>query len=156
MDFRTFYNAVIADITPQPWTYADQAGTTLTVVPAGLSADPGCAEVNLRIEQADASGCAEFGITTPDSKGVAEVGIMTGHLPKLISALTEGVPWEDTRLSLGAAAVTPGEAGVVVCVTEWHAQGVEVAVSMTLPPQQRLPLASALRRALDVAKSWED
>lgn len=156
MDFRTFYNAVIADITPQPWTYTDQAGTTLTVVPAGLSADPGCAEVNLRIQRADATGCAEFGITTPDSTGVAEVGVTTTGLPALIEALTEGAPWEDARLPLGAAAVTPGEAGVVVSVTEWHTADVQVSVSMTLPPQQRLPLASALARALDVAKSWED
>lgn len=155
MDFRTFYNAVIADITPQPWTYTDQTGTTLTVVAAGHSANPGQAEVNLRIEQADATGCAEFGITTPSSRGVAEVGVTTRYLPELIGALTEGAPWEDVSLSLGAASVTPGEAGVAVSITEWHTADVQVTVSMTLPPKQRLPLASALARALDVARSWE-
>jgi hypothetical protein len=29
-------------------------------------------------------------------------------------------------------------------------------VTMRLPEAQRLPLASALRRALDVARGWED
>lgn len=30
-----------------------------------------------------------------------------------------------------------------------------IPAGLTLPNQERLPLASALRRALDVARSWE-
>ncbi|MGW8879754.1 hypothetical protein [Streptomyces mirabilis] len=40
-------------------------------------------------------------------------------------------------------------------VTEVHGPGQQVEVSMVLPDAQRLPLASALRRALDVARGWE-
>lgn len=156
MDFRDALNIVIAELTPQPWDYTTPDGTTLRVIPAGHPANPGQAEVNLRIQQSDATGMAEFGITTPSSRGVAEVGIMTTYLPALIDALREGVPWEDASLSLGAVSVIPGESGVRVSVTEWHTDEVEVAVSMVLPVAQRLPLAAALSRALDVARSWED
>ncbi|MEU1447957.1 MULTISPECIES: hypothetical protein [Streptomyces] len=40
-------------------------------------------------------------------------------------------------------------------VTEVHGPGQQVEVSMVLPNAQRLPLTSALRRALDVARGWE-
>ena len=52
--------------------------------------------------------------------------------------------------------MTPNADSVMVTVTELHGQGQEVTVSTVLPEDQRLPLASALRRALDVARSWED
>lgn len=155
MNFHDALNNVIAELTPQPWDYTDSAGTTLTVIPAGLREDPGCAEVLIRVTHPDASGLAEFGITTPSSRGVAEVGVPTATLPALIQALTERTGWEASSLAAGTLTVFPGVPGVVVCVAEVHSEGQAVTVSIQVPEEQRLPLASALRRALDVARGWE-
>lgn len=156
MDFRTALNITIAELTPQPWDYTTTDGTTLRVIPAGLREDAGYAEVLVRVTRPDATGLCDYGITGPDSRGVAEVGVTTTRLPSLIEALTERTAWEDTGLVLGALAVAPDADGVMVCVTEVHGRDQEVCVSMCLPEAQRLPLASALARALDVARSWED
>lgn len=156
MDFRDALNIVTAELTPQPWDYTDSEGTTLRIIPAGLREDAGYAEVLVRITRADASGLAEFGITGPDSRGVAEVGVTTTQLPALIEALTEQTSWMGAGLVAGDLLVAVGSGGVVVAVTEVHGPEQHVAVSMTLPESQRLPLASALRRALDVARGWED
>lgn len=156
MDFRDALNIVTAELTPQPWDYTDAEGTTLRVIPAGLRASEGYAEVNIRITRPDASGLAEFGITTPDSRGVAEVGVTTTDLPKVIEALTERGWWADNTLVSGALLVAAASGGVVVGVTEVHGAGRHVDVGIVLPDSERLPLASALRRALDVARSWED
>lgn len=155
MDFHTALNIVRAELTPQPWDYTDTAGTTLRVIPAGLREDPGCAEVNVRVTRADATGLGDYDLTTPDSRGVAEVGVTTTGLPALIEALTTRTVWEDAGLVLGALAVVPDTDGVMVRVTEIHGRDQETTVSMHLPEAQRLPLASALRRALDVARGWE-
>ena len=154
MDFHTALNSVIAELTPRAWDYTDNAGTTLTVIPAGLREDPGCAEVYVRITRPDASGLAEFGITGPNSRGVAEVGIPTASLPGLIQALTERTGWAADLLA-GAIAVIPGVPGAIVFLSEVHSAGVEVTESVRVPEAQRLPFASAHRRALDVARSWE-
>lgn len=155
-DFRHALDAVIADITPQPWDYTTPDGTTLRVIPAGLRADEGEAEVLVRITRPDATGLAEFGITGPDSRGVAEVGVTTTDLPKVIEALTERGWWADNTLVSGALLVAAASGGVVVGVTEVHGSGQHVDVGIVLPEEQRLPLASALRRAGDVARGWED
>ncbi|MBA4865924.1 hypothetical protein H1V43_32185 [Streptomyces sp. PSKA54] len=156
MDFQDAINNVIAELTPQPWDYTTHDGTTLRVIPAGLRADPGEAEILIRITRADATGLCEFGITGPDSRGVAEVGVTTADLPKVIEALTEQGWWADNTLVSGALLVAAASGGVVVGVTENHGAGQHVDVGIVLPEVQRLPLASALRRALDVARSWED
>jgi len=155
-DFRHALDAVIADITPQPWEHTTPDGVTLRVIPAGLREDPGYAEVYVRLTRQDATGLAEYGITGPDSRGVAEVGVTTAVLPDLIRALTERQPWTDATLTAGILAVTPDATGVGVRVTEVHGRGQEVTVTIHLPERQRLPLASALRRAGDVARGWED
>jgi hypothetical protein len=162
MDFQDALNTVIAELTPQPWDYTDTDGTTLRVIPAGLRSDPGEAEVYVRITRPDASGLAEYGITGPNSRGVAEVGVSTSLLPDLITALTERTVWRDDCLVAGALTVvagalaaTPGRDNVIVCVTEVHSAERKEIVAMLLPETQRLPLASALRRALDVARGWE-
>ena len=155
MDFQTALNTVIAELTPQPWDYTTTDGTTLRVIPAGLREDAGYAEVLIRITRADATGLCEFGITGPDSRGVAEVGVTTSGLPALIEALTERTGWEDTDLVAGSLAVSPDASGVAVQVTEVHSGEQGETVSMRMPEAQRLPLASALRRALDVARGWE-
>ena len=156
MDFNDALNIVIAELTPQPWDYTDAEGTTLRVIPAGLRADKGDAEVNIRITRADATGLCEFGITGPDSRGVAEVGVTTTDLPAVIEALTERGWWADNTLVSGALLVAAASGGVVVGVTETHGEGQHVDVGIVLPESQRLPLASALSRALDVARGWED
>ena len=156
MNFHDAINIAIADLTPQPWDYTTPDGTTLRVIPAGLRADKGEAEVYVRITHPDATGLGEFGITGPNSRGVAEVGVTTTDLPKVIEALTQRGWWADNTLVSGALLVAAASGGVVVGVTEVHGAGQHVDVGIVLPEEQRMPLASALRRALDVARSWED
>ena len=110
----------------------------------------------VRITHPDATGLGEFGITGPNSRGVAEVGVTTTDLPKVIEALTQRGWWADNTLVSGALLVAAASGGVVVGVTEVHGAGQHVDVGIVLPEEQRMPLASALRRALDVARSWED
>jgi hypothetical protein len=155
MDFRDALNIVTAELTPQPWDYTMASGTTLRVIPAGLRANKGEAEVLVRITRADATGLYEFGITGPDSRGVAEVGVPTAALPDLIQALTDQETWEDNTLIAGALLTRPDISGVAVTVTEIHSVERQEKVFASLPEAQRMPLASALRRALDVARGWE-
>jgi len=155
MDFHDAVRNVIADLTPQPWDYTDAEGTTLRAIPAGLRENAGYAEVLIRITRPDASGLYSYGITGPKSRGVAEVGVTTTGLPDLIEALRARVAWEDAGLVYGRLAVNPGADGVAVTVTEVHSADREETVTMLLPEAQRLPLASALARAMDVARSWE-
>jgi hypothetical protein len=156
MDFRKAFHQNIAELTPQPWDWTTPDGATLTVIPAGLRETAGYAEVLIRITRPDATGLAEYGITGPDSRGVAEVGVTTTDLPGLIQTLTGQTTWEDTDLVAGALTVCATPGGVTVTVTEVHSAEREETVSIRLPDAQRMPLASALRRALDVARSWED
>ncbi|MET7687991.1 hypothetical protein ABZT06_08420 [Streptomyces sp. NPDC005483] len=155
MDFRDALNIVTAELTPQPWDYTTEDGTTLRIIPAGLRETAGYAEVLIRITQADATGLGEYGITGPDSRGVAEVGVTTTDLPALIEALNERAGWEDDRLVAGMLTVVVDGRGVAVTVTEVHSAEREETVSVRLPESQRLPLASAMVRALDVARGWE-
>jgi len=156
MDFHDALNTVTAELTPQPWDWTALDGTTLRIIPAGLRADAGEAEVYVRVTRPDAKGLGDYGITGPNSRGVAEVGVTTTDLPKVIEALTEQGWWADNTLVSGALLVAAASGGVVVGVTENHGTGQHVDVGMVLPESQRLPLASALRRALDVARAWED
>ncbi|MFE3031563.1 hypothetical protein ACFXKY_07930 [Streptomyces canus] len=155
MDFQDAIRNTIADLTPQPWTYTMASGTTLRVIPAGLRADKGDAEVYVRITRYDATGLYEFDITGPNSRGVAEVGVPTRILSSLIKALTDKELWEDNTLIDGSLYVRPDVSGVSVVVTEIHSVERQEKVFASLPEAQRMPLASALARALDVARSWE-
>jgi hypothetical protein len=155
MSFRDALSTITAELTPQPWEHTTDDGTTLRVIPAGLRADKGDAEVYVRITRADATGLYDYGITGPDSRGVAEVGVPTSLLPALIDALTEQSCWTDSNLVAGRLRVTPADDVVFVDIWEDHGDGRTVAVSVVLPEAQRMPLASALARAMDVARSWE-
>lgn len=158
MDFNDALNTVIAELTPQPWDYTDTSGTTLTVIPAGLTADPGDAEVYLRITTPNVSGLAEFGITTARTRGAAQFSLTTTRLPAVIDALQQRTSWEEDYVVGDDLTVVPDAAGVAVTVTEAHHDGevwLTVTESLHLPEAQRLPLASALARALDVARGWE-
>lgn len=157
MDFRDALNIVIAELTPQPWDYTTPDGMTLTVIPAGNREDPGCAEVYLRV--------------TRDKTHAAQAAITTTDLPALIAALSEPIAevwehephWADgtPKGKLGTwlgdlygLSLVPTDGGFRVTVAEDTGDGIEWA-SIALPEAQRLPLASALRRALDVARGWE-
>lgn len=159
MDFRHAWNTVIAELTPQPWDYTTPDGTTLTVIPACLPhAEPGTAEVHLRV--------------TRDKAHAAQAAITTTDLPALIAALAEPVTghWEHEphypdgtpkgRIGtwLGddyGLTLNPVHSGFDLTAIEDTDAGV-VAATLTVPEEQRLPLASALRRAMDVARGWED
>lgn len=159
MDFRNAWNTVIAELTPQPWDYTTVDGTTLTVIPAGLPhAEPGAAEVYLRV--------------TRDKTHAAQAAITTTDLPHLIAALDvpvtshwehephypDGTPKGRIGTWLGddyGLALNPMRGGFSLTAIEETDAGV-VAATLTLPEAQRLPLASALRRAMDVARGWED
>lgn len=158
MDFRDAINIVIAELTPQPWDFTTPDATTLRVIPAGLGEDPGQAEVLLRISGPLVTGLYEFGITGPDTRGAAEVGVTTTDLPSLIAALEGRAGWEQAE-SWGDPTRIVVTSTLHVTVTEGHHDGdqwIAVTESVQLPEEQRMPLASALRRALDVARGWED
>lgn len=157
MDFQDALSTVIAELTPQPWDYTTLDATTLRVIPAGLRENPGCAEVLLRIGGPLVTGLYEFGITGPDTRGAAEVGVTTTDLPPLIAALEGCAGWEQAE-GWGDPTRIVVTSTLHVTVTEGHHDGdqwIAVTESVQLPEQQRLPLASALQRALDVARGWE-
>lgn len=148
MDFNQALNIAIGEINPQPWDYTDANGATLTVIPAGLRAEPGQAEVMVRITSSKILG--------------AEIGITTAALPDLIEAIVDNEPWEHSTLLDGLIGVEPAsDAGgdTILVVTGFFWDGGrqrETSVTMRLRASQRFPLASALARALDVARGWED
>lgn len=159
MNFRDALNIVTAELTPQPWDYTTPDGATLTVIPASLPhAEPGTAEVYLRV--------------TRDKTHAAEAAITTTDLPALLTALNapvtehwehephypDGTPKGRVGTWLGddyGLALNPMQGGFSLTAIEDTDAGV-VAASLVLPEEQRLPLASALSRALDVARGWED
>lgn len=157
MEFRDALNIVTAELTPQPWDYTTPDGVTLTVIPRGWAADPGEAEVLIRVTRADASGLAD---TTARTRGAAQFSLTTTRLPGLIEALQQRIIWREDYVLVGDdLIVTPDATGVAVTVAEAHRDGkgwLTVTGSLHLPEPQRLPFASALRRALDVARAWED
>jgi hypothetical protein len=143
-DFRRTLDAVIAETTPQPWDYTTPNGTTLTVIPAGLREDKGNAEVIIRI--------------TADKATAAEVGVTTQHMTAVLRAVDASAPLEHVTWLGDVLAITPIEGGrlsLLVSEVQYDPRG-EVTAAIILPAEQRLPFASALRRATDVARGWED
>ncbi|MFD8075821.1 hypothetical protein ACFV3E_24590 [Streptomyces sp. NPDC059718] len=144
MDFRDAINAVIGDLTPQPWQYTAADGATLTVIPAGLREAPGYGEVYVRV--------------TADKTRAAEVGVTTTYMASVLHAIDTSTGYEYINGLWDEIVITPTEGGgLYIEVSEVHYEPRrEVRTAIVLPPEQRLPLASAMRRACDVAKSWED
>ena len=157
MNFRDAFNIVTSELTTQPWDYTTPDGATLTVIPAGLREDPGRAEVYLRV--------------TRDKTHAAQAAITTTDLPALIHALNAPIAshWEHEphypdgqpkgRVGtwcgdLYGLTLNPMQGGFSLTAIEETDGGV-VAASVRVPEEQRLPLASALSRALDVARGWE-
>lgn len=157
MNFQDAVRNVTADLTPQPWEYTNDDNRTLTVIPAGLPSDPGCAEVYIRITISKTTA-SEAAITTTDLPaliGKLSEPIVEGwaHLPHWPDGTPKGRigTWCGDDYGLTLAPV--GE-GFRVIVAEDTGDKIELAAAI-LPEAQRMPFASALARALDVARSWE-
>jgi hypothetical protein len=141
-DFRNVLNTVHVDLTPQPWYFTTHdGGITLTVTPAGLREDTGCAQVMIRI-----SALGQF--------FDVEASIPTRDLPGMIDALTGNRPWSHETLDAICEMTPSGSGGMVLTVSEDN-DAPEDRPQIHIPETERLPLASALRRAMDVARGWE-
>lgn len=131
MKFNDALGMLLAEITPRPWAYTDAHGSTLTIEPAGLPAERDEAEVVFSVGEA-----AEW--------------LRTPAVERLVEALTAGESWADADYGWGLTVEITGET-VTVSVIHDH-----VPAPVVLPASERMPLVSAIRRALDVARGWED
>lgn len=151
MDFNTALNQVLAQLTPQPWDYTTPDGTRLRVIPEGLAQDPGNGVVLIQICEA-----AHVQVT-PDGP---EFPVRTSDMPELLAALDTRTEWTVSASWDEVLVVRPEAEGMRLAYTVWGrdttGQGADVDRTVLVPEGQRLPLASALSRALDVARSWED
>ncbi|MEU9323208.1 hypothetical protein AB0D91_05250 [Streptomyces canus] len=149
MDFRDAFNIVTAELTPQPWDYTTHDGTRLRVVPEGLRQDPGDGVVEIQICE------AAHVQTTPDGP---EYPMRSVDVPGLIAALTDRREWTTSDWG-DTLTVRPEGDGMRLAYTVYDrdttGQPADVDRTVLVPEAQRLPLASALQRALDVAKGWE-
>jgi hypothetical protein len=151
MDFRHALNIVTAELTPQPWDYTTHDGTRLRVIPEGLRQDAGDGAVLIQICEA-----AHVQVI-PDGP---EFRVRSSDMPELLAALDARsectIPdgWDEVL------AVRPEAAGMRLAYTvggrDTTGQAALVDRTVLVPEEQRMPLASALARALDVARSWED
>lgn len=149
MDFRTALNIVIAELTPQPWDYTTPDGTRLRMIPEGLRQDPGDGVVEIQICEA-----AHVQVT-PDGP---EYPMRTVDVPGLIAALTSRTEWTTSDWG-DLLTVRPEGDGMRLAYTVYGrdttGQPADIDRTIHVPEAQRMPLASALARALDVARSWE-
>ena len=149
MDFNTALNSLIADLTPQPWDWWTPDGTRLRIIPEGLRQDVGDGVVEIQIiESAHVS-------KTPTGP---EYPMRTVDVPGLIQALTERAEWKTSDWG-DFLTVRPEGDGMRLAYTVYDrdttGRPADVDRTILLPEAQRLPLASALARALDIAKDWE-
>lgn len=151
MDFHQATNAVIAEITPQSWDYTTPNGTRLRVIPEGLRQSPGDGVVLIQIIES-----AHVAVTPTGP----EYPVRTADMPGLVAALTNRTEWTVESDWTNGLAVRHEGAGMRLAYTVWDrdttGQPADVDRTMLVPEEQRLPLASALRRACDVALGWED
>lgn len=149
MDFRQAFNTVAADLTPQSWDWWTTDGTRLRVIPEGLRQDPGDGVVEIQV-------CPAAHVqATPDGP---EYPMRTVDVPGLITALTDRAEWTTTDFG-DTFTVRPEEGGMRLAYTVYDrdttGQMADIDRTLLVPESQRLPLAAALRRALDVARGWE-
>ena len=149
MDFQNAWNIVRAELTPQPWDWWTTDGTRLRIIPEGLRQDPGHGVVEIQIIE-----CARVS-KVPDGP---EYPMRAVDVPGLIAALTDCTEWTTTDFG-DTLTVRPEGDGMRLAYTVYDrdttGQMADVDRTILLPQEQRMPLASALRRALDVARSWE-
>lgn len=143
MEPRDALNAVTGENTPPSWVYTTPGGgITLTVTPAALCAVTGDAEVLVRIKAIGQFFDAEAAIPSRD-------------LPGLIQALTERRPWSYNTVLDVAVELSPiGSRRTLLVVTADEGDPDEYP-QIQIPEQQRLPLASALQRAMAAARGRE-
>ena len=150
MNFQDAMRTVTAELTPQPWDYTTPDGTRLRVIPEGLAQDPGDGVVLIQICEA-----AHVQVT-PDGP---EFPVRTSDMPEMLAALDTRTEWTVSASWDEVLAVRPEAEGMRLAYTVWGrdstGQGADVDRTVLVPEEQRLPLASALRRALDVARGWE-
>lgn len=151
MDFREAWNTVTAELTPQPWDWWTPEGTRLRVIPEGLRQAPGDGVVLVQI-------CPAAHVqVTPDGP---EYPARTRDMAELIYALTNRTEWTTPGLWGDVLTVRPEGDGMRLAYTVYArdttGQPGDVDRTVLVPESQRMPLASALRRALDVARGWED
>jgi len=151
MDFHQALNVVIGELTPQPWDYSTSDGTRLRVIPEGLRQGPGDGVVLIQI-------CPSAHVAvTPDGP---EFSVRTADMPGLINALIDRREWTTEDGWSDVLTVRPEGDGMRLAYTVWArdttGQPADVDRTVLLPEEQRLPLASALSRATDVAVGWED
>ncbi|MFI5525007.1 hypothetical protein [Streptomyces platensis] len=137
-------------LTPQPWDYLTTDGTRLRVIPERLPQHQGGSVVLIQICEAAHTQ------VTPDGP---EFEMRTADVPDLAAALTARTEWA-TRDGLdGILVVRPEGDGMRLAYTvfarDTTGQSADVDRTMLVPEEQRQDLASALRRALDVALGWE-
>lgn len=107
----------------------------------------------------DAALCAGlWGRTDPAPAHAAEVGVTTTYMVSLLHAIEQRVIWEhETSVGAMLDVATEHDGALFLAVTEVHDDPRrKVVATVYLPEAQRQPLASALRRATDVARGWED
>lgn len=85
----------------------------------------------------------------------AEAGIPSRDLPAMIDALIGNRRWSYDTLDDVAVVLTPFGGGGMLLALSVDLEA-EDEPQIHIPEAQRLPLASALRRALDVARAWEE
>lgn len=150
MDFHDAIRIVTAEPTPQPWDYTSAEGTRLRIIPEGLRQDPGDGVVLIQI-------CPAANVqVTPDGP---EYSVRTAYMPELINALTDRTEWTTEDGWSDVLTVRPDGDGMRLAYTVWDrdtpGEPADVDRTILVPESQRLLLASALRRALDVARGWE-
>lgn len=150
MDFNTALNNVIADLTPQPWDWSTPEGTRLRIIPECLRQDIGDGVVEIQI-------CPAAHVqVTPTGP---EYSMRSVDVPGLIRALTERTEWKTSDWG-DFLTVRPEGDGMRLAYTVYDrdttGRPADVDRTILVPEAQRLPLASALARALDVAKGWEE
>lgn len=150
MDFHTGLNQTIAELTPQPWDYTTPDGTRLRIIPEGLRQDPGDGVVLIQICEAAHIQATPTGPEYP---------MRTVDVPGLIGALADRTEWTTSDWG-DLLVVRPEGDGMRLAYTVYDrdttGQPADVDRTVWIPEAQRMPLASALGRALDVAKGWED
>jgi hypothetical protein len=151
VDFRDAIDIVTAELTPQPWDYTTPDGTTLRIIPEGLRQDPGDGVVLIQI-------CPAAHVqVTPDGP---EYSVRTAYMPEMINAIVSRTEWTTEDGWSDGLTVRPEGDGMRLAYIVWArdtmGQPADVDRTVLVPESQRLPLASALRRALDVARGWED
>ncbi len=149
MDFNDALNIVIAELTPQPWDWWTPEGTRLRIIPEGLRQDPGNGVVEIQICE------AAHVQAVPDGP---EYPMRSVDVPGLIAALTDRREWTTTDCG-DVLAVRPEGDGMRLAYTVYDrdttGRPADIDRTIHIPESQRLPLALALSRALDVSRGWE-